>query len=342
VVTFPSTTATLTNLDIDIQLGWLVDWTGLGSLIGDTIEANVRGRIQSALRDGVRDAVGAQLAAVLPALASFGGELTLPAALGGGGVVLESGLDRLEFTAGHLLLGARVRVNAAAPVPAHAGAAGAMRLGGALPDPAALEGDTIALAIGDDVLNQLLHAAWRAGAFDLADLGSYLPVGGVAPATNIRLASGLPPVVMPRRGGSPGVDVGWGDVAFDIALTGERGAAHLRGNLSLVVGLESLEADAGGLRPVFSPGAEVAVEVTEVDWDHLPTTRRLTEGLVRAMLQNALPDLLGQAVWAFRLPALDLGALDPSLSGQTLAIDAPRAERVGSYHVVSGGVRQGP
>jgi hypothetical protein len=342
-VTFTSTTATLTNLDIDIALGVLVDWTGLGSLIGDAIEASVRGQIQAALRDGVKDALGTQIAAVLPALAAFGGELTLPAELGGGSLRLESGLDLLELTAEHLVLGTRVKVRAAEPGPAHPGAPGAMRLGGEPPDPATLGGDTLALAIGDDVLNQLLHAAWRAGALDLADLGPLLPVEGVGPGTRVALSAGLPPVVMPRRDGAPGVEVGWGEVGFDIALAGERGSASLRGRLSLSVGLERLEADGeGGLRPVFAPEAEVDVEVSDVDWDHLPTTRKLTEGLVRSLLANALPDLLGQAIRPFRLPALDLGALDPSLSGLSLRIEPSRAERAGSYHVVAGGAREGP
>jgi hypothetical protein len=341
-VSFTSTEANLTNLDIDIELGWLVDWTGLGSLIGDTIEANVRGRIQSALRDRVRDALGEELARALPALAELGGEIALPPELGGGTIVLESEIDRLEFTSSHALVGASVRVRASGPAAERAEARGAMRLGGAPPDPSALEGDALALAVGDDVLNQVLHAAWLAGAFDLADLGALVPSGGPWPDARITLRSTLPPVVMPRPGDTGGADLGWGDVAFDISLAGERGAASVRGFLSLGAGLERIEAAGGGLRLVFSPDPRVDVQVTHVDWDHLPTTRKLTEGLVRTALENALPDVLGQAVRAFPLPRLDLGALDPSLAGLALGVEATRAERLGRYSVVAGGVVAGP
>jgi hypothetical protein len=211
-----------------------------------------------------------------------------------------------------------------------------------VPDPAALEADPVALAVSDDVLNQILHAAWLAGAFDVEDLAAIVPLGDALPGARVALSSGLPPVVIPRRGDSPGVDIGWGELAFDLAFAGPSGAATVRGVLSLVVGLERLEADAsGGLRPVFAPGAEVAVQVTHVDWDHLPTTRRLTEGLVAALVRNALPDLLGR-VASIPLPALDLGALDPGLGPITLALDAPRVDRLGRYTVLAGGVASGP
>jgi hypothetical protein len=273
-------------------------------------------------------------------LGTLEASLAFPGARGGA-LEVASGLDLLDVTAERALLGVRVRVRPAAIVPRLAGARGAMRLGGALPDAAGLAGEALAVAIEDDVVNQVLHAAWLAGAFDRAGL---VFTGGVAGATGTRvvldLEAGLPPVVMPRRGGSTGVDVGWGELGFQVTLEGPGGLAHASGVAAVVVGLDGLGAspDTGTFRPVLSGAPEVAVQVTSVDWDHLPTTRRLTEGLLEGLLRSALSDLLEDAVGALPLPVIDLGRLDPDLPPIRITLDRPRDLRLERYHVVAGAV----
>ncbi|MFT3917517.1 MAG: hypothetical protein QM704_26555 [Anaeromyxobacteraceae bacterium] len=342
-----STSASLDGLDIDIALGRLVDWTGLGSLIGDGIESVVRGPIQAALRDGVRVAVDARLRRLLPAVAAVGGAIKLPPALGGGALALEAGLDLADFTPERALVGLRVRIRPpdGAGGALHAGARGAMRLGGGLPAEAALAGDALALGLADDALNQLLHAAWAAGALDVSRLALE---GGVPGSPGVRavvsVAPALPPVVMPRRDGSAGLELGWGELAFDVALEGPRGSAHVTGWLSIVIGLDGLGVDpaTGTFRPAFAEAPEVTVELASVDWGDLPASRSLTEGLMAGILRAKLADLLGSAMGSAPLPAIDLGRLDPSLPSLRLGLSGPRDLRSAGYSVVAGGVAAVP
>ncbi|MFO0584236.1 MAG: hypothetical protein U0229_18330 [Anaeromyxobacter sp.] len=338
-----STSAALDGLDIDIALGRLVDWTGLGSLIGDGIESVVRGPIQAALRDGVRTALDSRLRRLLPAVAAMGGSVRLPSALGGGALALETGLDLADFTPERALVGLRVRVRPpeGAGGALHAGARGAMRLGGGLPAEAALAGDALAVGLADDAVNQLLHAAWAAGALEVSKLALEGGVPG-SPGVHavVSVAPALPPVVMPRRDGGAGLELGWGEVAFDVALAGPRGSARVTGWLSLVIGLDGLGVDpaTGTFRPAFAEAPEVAVELASVDWGELPASRSLTEALMAGVLRAKLAELLGSALGATPLPVIDLGRLDPSLPSLRLGFSGPRDLRSAGYSVVAGGV----
>jgi len=350
VLAVTSTSASLQNLDIDIALGRLVDWTGLGSVIGDGVESVVRGPIQAAIRDGLRGALEERLARLLPALGAIGGELALPEALGGGALALETGLDLADFTAERALVGLRVRVRPAEGATlVHEAPRGAMRLGGGLPGgPAgegALAGAALAIGLGDDAVNQLLFAAWQAGAFDRKALAIDAAIeGSEGLAAVVDLTASLPPVLMPRRGGAPGVDVGWGDLGFDVELQGPRGSARVKGWISTVIGLDALGVNPidGTFRPTFPGAPEVAVQVTSVDWDDLPASRSLTEGLVGGILRSKLAELLGEALGSTPLPVIDLGALDPSLPAVRIALSGPRDLRLGRYALVAGGVAAVP
>jgi len=331
-----STAATLTGLDIDIDLGVLVDWTGLGSLIGDAIEARVRGPMQAAIRDGVRDAVDGEVERTVSALAVLGGRFPLPAAVGGGAIDAAARLERLDFAADGAVLAAAVAVRAEEPSALRAGVPGPVRLGSPPPDAAALGTDPLAVAVSDDVLEEVLHAAWTAGGLDVPDVAALVPLRGLGAEAHLALAPALPPVVAPRDGG--GLALAWGDVAFDLSLSSAHGRARATGWISISVGLTGLapDADGTGLVPVLDPDVDVAVEVTTVDWDHLPTSRALAEGMVEALVANALPGLAGRTLPAVPLPALDLGALGPGLPRLGLA-DAS-SSRAGGYQVVSGAV----
>ena len=331
-----STAATLTGLDIDIDLGVLVDWTGLGSLIGDAIEARVRGPIQAAIRDGARDAVDGEVERAVSALAVLGGRFPLPAAVGGGAIDVAAPLDRLDFAADGAVLGARVAIRAEEPAALRAGAPGPVRLGPALPGLDALGVDPLAVAVSDDVLEEILHAAWMAGALDVPDVAAIVPLRGLGAEAHLALAPALPPVVAPRDGG--GIALAWGDVAFDLSLQSAHGRAHASGWISISVGLTGLAPDATGtgLVPALDPDVDVAVQVTGVDWDHLPTSRLLAEGMVQALVANALPGLASRTLPAVPLPALDLGALGPGLP--RLGLEDASSSRAGGYQVVSGAV----
>jgi hypothetical protein len=340
-VAFTEVATTLSGVDIDVALGALVDWTGLGSLIGDAIEAQVRGPVQDALRGAVADRFQAWLAEAVDRLAAFQLPLDLPAELGGTRLLVETRLDLVDVTPARALVGTALQVRAEAPLPAHAGARGAMRLGGGPPDLAALEGSALGLGLHLDAVNQLLHAAWQAGAFDLDDVSRLVALSGPA-GLKVSLFSNLPPVVVPRPDGAPGLELGWGEVAFELRLAGATpgATATARGFLSLRLAVERLELDAGGqtFTPVLAGGPEVSVEVTQVDWDHRPTTRELAGRLLATLVANALPEALGRAVRAVPLPVLDLAGLDPTLPALRLGLVEPRTALLGHYQTVAAGL----
>jgi hypothetical protein len=342
-VRFQSLTATLSNLDLAISLGALVDWTGLGNAIGDAIAARVQGPIQDAIASAARRALEERLGAVLGALGSFQLPVDLPAVLGGARLWVEAGVDRLDFRAQQAVIGAFVQVRPAAESPGHAGARGAMRMGGAAPDPSALGGAALALAVQDDALNQFLNAAWRAGAFDLQDLSGILPLNGPFDV-KLALTSSLPPVLMPRPADAAAVDLGWGGVGFDLQLSSVTDAARVKGVLSMVLTLEGFEvaADGRSARPVFGAAPEVHVQVDDVNWGHLPTSRASAQAMMESLLRNAVTELLGRAVASFPLPVLDLRSLDPSLPPLRLALEDPRMVRLGRYQAIAGAVTTAP
>jgi hypothetical protein len=342
---FEALSARLSGLRLDIDLGVLIDWTGLGSLIGDAIAAQVQGAIQGAIRDTVRGELNAQLANVFTALAGLRESIALPAVLGGIELVVESGIDHLEVTAQRAVIGSYVHVRPATPKPEHLAAApfGAMMMGGARPNASAFSGTSVVLGVKDDALNQFLHAAWLGGAFDIHDFSEL-----TAPASldGIRLSvfSNLPPVLMPRQGGASGLDLGWGDLSFELTLSAAQGSATVKGFLSGILTIERLEVDPGGksFSPVFGTETEVQVQITEVNWDHRPTTRKVATEIIQTALKEALPRILAKSVRSFPLPRLDLKWIDASQPGLTLSLQDPQMTRLEKYHVVAGAVAAQP
>lgn len=341
---FTSLSATLLGLQLDIALGPLVDWTGLGNLVGDAIAARVQGPIQEAIRGAVRGTLDRQLAAVLAALSAFRQSMALPPALGSTELVIESAIDRLDFTAQRAVIGSSIHVRPAAPRPEHLAAApfGAMRMGGA-PEGSAFAGASVVLGVADDVLNQFLHAAWLGGAFDLPDISGLAGLSGL-PGGRLAIFSHLPPLLMPREAGAPGVDLGWGDLAFDLGFQSPQGEARATGFLSLVLPIERLEVapDGRSFGPVFGPGVEAHVQVTGVNWGHRPTTRKMLTELLQGAARNVLPGLLAEAMGSVPLPDLDLAAIDAGLPALVLSLQDPRMARLGSYHLVAGSVAARP
>jgi len=342
-LSFPSFAATLVGFHLDIDLG-LLDFTGLGSVIGDAIAGQVRGSIQSAIRGAVQGLLAQRLSTALDALAHLHTAVALPAGLGGSSLALDSAVDLLDFRAGRAVIGSSLRIGTSAPLAEHLAAAagrGAARLGGALPDPGALASGGLSLAVKDDALNQLLHAAWLGGAFDQADLSGLL---GGQQGLKLSVFSRLPPVLMPRLGGAPGFDLGWGEVDFDLTLATFNVEIRVKGRLAVVLPIERIAIDPAtrGLSIVLAGDPEVAVQVDDVNWDHHPSTRNMAVTLLEGMVRSYLPQLLGSVTGSFALPDIDLRALDPSLPAAVLALEQPSLTRAGRYLVASGAVAVRP
>lgn len=333
-VAFASAAASLAGLRLALDLGPL-DFVGLGSAIGDAVAAEVRGPAQEAMASAASGLLRDRLGVALGAIAARSAAFTLPPEAGGGELLLTSTLDAIDFTPMRGLLASSVGLRAVAPVPGHAGGRfGAMQLGGPIPDTSGLAASALALGVKDDVLNQLLHAAWQAGALDQPDLP--LPAAAGLAGGHLSLAPALPPVLMPRPDGAPWVDLALGDVAFVLRLPAPAGTVEARGFLSAVLPVERLEVGPDGLRILFGPGPRVRVEVAEVNWGHAPTSRALAQELLERAGAELLPQLLGPALGPFPLPQLDLAALDPAFAGLALRLSTPQLARLGRYQLAEG------
>lgn len=340
-VSFPAFAATLVDVGLDIDLGTLANWTGLGSAIGDAIAARFRDQVQAALRGAVQGELAAQLSGALAALAAFQASIALPAEVGGAELDVASALDALDFDAQRAVIGVAVQVVPRAPRPEHQAASplGAMRMGGARPDATGLAASAIAVGVKDDLLNQLLHAAWLAGAFD-RDLSAL--AAGYLPGARLALLAGLPPVLMPQEGAGPGLDLGWGDVAFELALPAPQGTARARGYLSAVLPIDRLDAGPAGIEIAFAPAAQAWVQVTDVTWGPGPVARESITAILEGAMRNLLPQALAQALRPLPLPRLDLRVLDPGLPALSLSLGAPRMARLGRYEFLAGSVDEAP
>jgi hypothetical protein len=130
-----------------------------------------------------------------------------------------------------------------------------------VPDAAAISAP-VGTGLKDDLINQLLWAAWQAGAFDLSDatIGT-----GVVVSTNAL----LPPVVMPGETGSQ-IEIGLGDIHITATLdpgvvAGTSEPVQAEMFLSASVNTQ-LDFDEATKRLVLvSPTVETWVQVTDAE-----------------------------------------------------------------------------
>ena len=90
------------------------------------------------------------------------------------------------------------------------------------------------------------------------------------------------------------------------------------------------------------PDPEVHLQITEVNWDRLPTTRTLATDMAESLLRGALPQLLSHAIRSFPLPSLSLTTIDSSLPGVVLSLRDASIVRADRYQLVGGQVMARP
>jgi hypothetical protein len=248
----------------------------------------------------------------------------------------ESALDYLGSGLGTLDLGASTQIRpATVPASPPASAFGPIRTGAA---PPALDPTQYAAGLSDDVINQLLWAAWQAGAFDVADVGTF--TGVAVPGATLALHATLPPVVMPGSGGAM-IDAGFGD----IRVTGMVDPAVYAVPGMIVppdpVPFEAFASVAAGLNfgydasnhalAVAGTGAQVSLEPGAlpafVDEDALAAA-------LASAVETAVGKLLSEAVAAVPLPVLDLAGV--GVSGFFLRFASASVARANGYTVLNG------
>jgi hypothetical protein len=320
-----------------------VEWSSLepidflfDELLGDIVDSYARS-IRSEVEAVIRSEVG-------PLVEELLASLTLPAAIEiplptGTNLSVEAGLDWLAFEQGFGQIGMYAQIVPQAPRQGPAPPFGAIRRDGDLPT---FPTDrALGVGIKDDLLNQLLWAAWQGGAFDFADLaglGIPLSLEGV----EIAVHAAAPPVVMPGRDAN-GIELGIGDVYVEASIErsqlGDAGAAGPdpieAGIYVSVLAGGSLAVDhvTNRLSIDVARSPQVDVQVAEIND---PGYESRIHSLLSLGLRDLLPGLLADALSGLPLPEFDLGSIDGVPPDTRWRLRNAETDRQGSYHRLSG------
>jgi len=200
---------------------------------------------------------------------------------------------------------------------------GAIRADGTLPSFSSTE-YSFGAGLKDDVLNQLLWAAWVGGVFDIDDVTPFVPDNTLDGIYNLSITTLLPPVVMPSSSLGE-IEIGMGDIMVeaevDPILLGNGSGSPITVRL-YVSGVVD-----------YSLGFDTTLNILTGDvtstqvWIQLePVNEFIDEPAVIASISNAVEDMLEQVLatsleWQ-KFP-------DVGLSNVTV-------ERQGQYSVVCG------
>jgi hypothetical protein len=303
--------------------------------------------VLNSLKGQVEDILGAQLGdAIGPLLKTFLGDFSIATAIEipepiGMTLQLGSGLDYLQFAgpegSGHGDLGLYTQVypsDRAASIPADA--RGSIRRGGERPG----FDDLYAFGLGlkDDLINQVLWAAWYGGALDIPDAGDL--IGQDLGDISLSFEALSPPVVMPGPG-APGhdIEVGIGD-AFIEASVGipDMGTLHLSMFLSAIIG-GSMDLDPTTNELIISldnTNPQVWVEITEIGE---PAIQGEMSVLFTEVLRAIVPRLLTTVVGSIPLPTFDVGGLAGLPVSEVWELSNGDIERVVDYYRLTGGLK---
>ncbi|NIR45250.1 MAG: hypothetical protein GWN99_12770 [Gemmatimonadetes bacterium] len=301
----------------------------------DGVKNEFEAQVETMLAGALEEELGPGLVTFLDEL-ELDGPIELPAPLAAA-LIVDSQLDGLTFGDGHAELGLAMQLYPETPrAPLDPTGHGAV-FGGGEPPVFQETGHGVALALKDDVLNQVLWAAWQAGAFDLQELP------GLAGSDDVTTFAALPPVVMPDPGEPARVVIGWGDLrieaAFDAAAAGDAGLnagrrVDVEGYISALIGGSIVGGSAAaGFRFEGSGEPEVHVQIDSFEGSRQRTT---VGRLFEDYLQTTLVEFLGEAVGAVPLPQLDLTAIAPDVPDPRLALRIAAVERHGRYHLLLG------
>ena len=179
------------------------------------------------------------------------------------------------------------------------------------------------IGLKDELVNQVLWAMWYGGGLSFDNLIG--TIGGLAAGSDedfsdvlsLSFNAELPPVLMPGRSGYE-VDIGLGDVwieaQIDIAgLLGSEpsadgtGVLNIGAYLSTIVG-GSIDIDptTNQLQLLVNDDYSAYIEVLQIDDVGY---QGVMSDLLAKVLELLIPNLLGETLGAFPIPAFDLAAL---------------------------------
>jgi hypothetical protein len=303
-----------------------LNFSGLAGLGLELVEALFQGTIRNTVRDVIRDYVNQQFNALLDGIISgfdistLGSTFNVPKLDGMGSVALGFGVrfSALTATPVRALFGVGTRFTA--PINRPGTTPGAARPSGdVLLDPSTPQAIAATIYVG--MLNQVLHALWRAGYFDV-DLGG-TALGGLPAGSQVNLNLGLPPVALLE--GTRVVRLHLGTARLSLVYPGlfnDPLTLNLGATATSSVTLNGDDLSFGNIlidELFFSPEG---VSLDETNRDVLEQfLRRVLQNVLNQSLNGALPALpipsftLPAAVSQFGLPAgAELGVRNPGLS----------------------------
>jgi len=208
------------------------------------------------------------------------------------------------------------------------------------------------LALHDDLLNQVLYAAYWAGllelTIDLDDLAgggldlSDIPIPGGLSDVSITVSAMLPPVITSCNAwddiliqmGDVRIDAAFGMLGMNVSLT-LYATLELTGNVGLV------DTEAGNELTVVVEGVSfVEMEIASLNDELLGNEGAIGELLEGFLLPMALEAIEGQT-FGFALPSIDVGSLAPDLGlpALVLGLDVRAFERDFGYTILGGNVQ---
>lgn len=323
VTTVESAESTISNAEIDIEYipGFAEDW------VIDLVVGQIEEELETVAVDLITETAAEYLE-------SFALETELLT-----GVFVESALTAVQTVNDglRLILDAKIFGTAAFDMPDNAGS---LATGGA--GPAWPIGTTpLAVAIDDDLINQLMFVVWQVGTlrdiqFDAILLeglsGAPLPEP-LGPAEVVDIAVGLPPVLKPAR--VDGMDAGIQLGEWQLKFTREDGEIiDMRIALDAGLTLNITEENSVDLT-VDSRPAELILGV-----DTLAHPDALDSGDLSALGRLLVPSLLGTVsnfIPALDIPPIPLESISADLEGRVINFKSPSIEvRTDGWTVVTG------
>lgn len=304
--------------------------SGIGGVAADVFSFFFQNTLRNLVRDVIRDAVQQQFNAALDGIvsgldvSSLGSSLNVPRLDGTGQVALgfNVSFDTLQVNATRALFG--LGAGFTAPITRAGTTRGAAMPGGNT----LLDINTtrpIAAAIHVGIINQILHALWRAQFFDASITGDTLS-GDLPDGSRIDLSMDLPPVLVLKGKNKVELHLGAARLGlvypgvFDDPLTVGLGAVGFTG---IIINGDALQFTNIQLSELyFSPEG---VSLDDNSRDVLEGfLRTLVQGLIDRSLNNALPSLpipsfdLPASMTQYGLPAnAELGIIQPTLDNST-------------------------
>lgn len=296
-----STTVTVGSID--------TDFSGLDGGIINIVASLFNGTIRNLLANTVRGFVETEFNEVIDGVvgsldvSTLGTSFDVPKLDGSGNIRLQFGVNFTDATASTQ----RLRFGLGTRITPGTTSVGANSLGIPLPpgdiplDPPVASGTSVRVAVYMGVLNQALHALWRAGFLNVS-LGGADVGGGLPASVSATIQTGLPPVVENLANGEARMMIGAMDInliypgIFDEGIRINVGA-NARTSINLVQ--DSLEFGNLQIEELFFSTDSVSLD---------STTRAIIENFLQNLLQTVINNSLNDALPALPIPTFELPA----------------------------------